>query len=107
MSRTPSPPAKDLGANIQSAYIWTVLGSVAKSSAGFLISLLLARLLEPKDYGLVGEVLVVITILSVQESGIGSTVVYFRDEENLPTYFSLSLAFDFSLKYRPLRDRSF
>src|SRR4051812_7252900 len=93
MSRTPSPPAQDLGANIQSAYIWTVLGSVAKSSAGFLISLLLARLLEPKAYGLVGEVLVVITILSIQESGIGSTVVYFRDEENLPTYFSLSLAF--------------
>src|SRR5213082_101819 len=92
MTSTPaaaSPP--ELGTSIRSAYIWTVIGNLAKNGAGFVISLVLARLLEPSAYGLVGEVTIVIMILTMfQETGLGGAVVYYRDEENLPTYFTIS-----------------
>jgi O-antigen/teichoic acid export membrane protein len=83
-----------LGDKIRSAYLWTGALQIVKNVLGFGLSLLLARFLEPRDYGLVGMVTVLIGILSVfQDWGMGQAVIYFKDEQKcLPTYFTISTA---------------
>src|SRR5215831_3712196 len=81
-----------LGGKIRSAYIWTGALQLLKNSLGFGLSLLLARFLEPRDYGLVGMVTVLTGILTVvQDWGMGQAVIYFEEEqERLPTYFTIT-----------------
>ncbi len=87
--------AGSLAAKIQSAYLWTGAFQIGKSLLGFVISILLARRLQPSDYGLVGMVTVLIAIVSVfQDWGIGQAVIYFKEdsEEDLATYFTVTTA---------------
>jgi O-antigen/teichoic acid export membrane protein len=74
--------------------MWTLGGNLAKSLIGFGLSILLARLLQPSDYGLVGMVLVVISILTVLlDLGLGKAVVYFTEEEaSLPVCHTVTVA---------------
>ncbi len=67
---------------------------MAKNLLGFGVSMLLARLLEPRDFGLLGMVLFFVAMFSsIQEAGIANAVVYFRnDEQGVPTYYSTLLA---------------
>jgi teichuronic acid exporter len=67
---------------------------MAKNLLGFGVSMLLARLLEPRDFGLLGMVLFFVALFSsLQEAGIANAVIYFReDEHNIPTYYSTLLA---------------
>lgn len=80
--------------SLRSAYLWTLGGNLAKSLIGFGLSVMLARLLQPADYGLVGMVLVVITILTLlMDLGLGKAVVYFREEEvSLPVCNTVTTA---------------
>jgi teichuronic acid exporter len=82
-----------LNLDIRSAYVWTVGGSITKNVVGFGISVVLARLLQPSDYGLLGMVWVFIAILSaVQDLGLGQAIVHFNDDESaIPTYFTTTL----------------
>lgn len=77
-----------LGPKIRSAYAWSIAGTVARHLFQFVISILLARLLSPADYGLVGMVTVFVGMLSiVQDLGIGRAIVHFEDgEETIPSY---------------------
>jgi O-antigen/teichoic acid export membrane protein len=87
--------SEGLGHKIRGAYLWTSVLQVGKNLLGFAISILLARWLQPSDYGLVGMVTVLISIVSVfQDWGIGQAVIYFRDEseEHLATYFTVTTA---------------
>lgn len=84
-----------LGLKIKSAYLWSTALQAGKNLLGFVISILLARWLQPSDYGLVGMVTVLIAIVSVfQDWGIGQAVIYFSDEseEHLATYFTVTTA---------------
>jgi O-antigen/teichoic acid export membrane protein len=80
--------------SLRSAYLWTLGGNLAKSLIGFGLSILLARLLQPSDYGLVGMVLVVISILTLLlDLGLGKAVVYFSEEEaSLPVCNTVTTA---------------
>jgi len=66
---------------------------VTKTAAGFVISLILARLLGPKDYGLLGMAMVFTNILlQLQDCGIGQAVVYYQEERSgLPLYFTAAV----------------
>jgi len=80
--------------SLRSAYMWTLGGNLAKSLVGFGLSILLAKLLQPSDYGLVGMVLVVISILTILlDLGLGKAVVYFTEEEaSLPVCNTVTVA---------------
>ena len=92
---TSSPKCAGLALKIKQAYLWTSVLQAGKNLLGFVISILLARWLEPSDYGLVGMVTVLIALVSVfQDFGIGQAVVFFKEEgeEHLATYFTLTTA---------------
>ena len=78
---------------VKAAYFWTVLGSTSRYLAGLGISIVLARLLKPEDYGLVGMILLFVEFLVVFFEGMGSAVVHFKDdqEKDSPTYFTAAL----------------
>ncbi|MGH9628221.1 MAG: lipopolysaccharide biosynthesis protein [Bryobacteraceae bacterium] len=84
--------APGLDQKVRSAYLWTIAGNATKYLLGFGLSMLLARLLEPRDYGIVGMVLVITGLLSViQDLGLGQAVIYFKDDESaLPTFFTVT-----------------
>ncbi|HYM06358.1 MAG TPA: lipopolysaccharide biosynthesis protein [Terriglobales bacterium] len=86
--------SEGLGQKIRSAYLWTSALQLTKNFVGFGISILLARFLEPKDYGLVGMVTVLIGIVSVvQDWGMGQAVIYFEEaQEQWPTFFTVTTA---------------
>ena len=79
---------------IRHAYFWTVVGSTARYGAGFVISLVLAHLLTPSDYGLIGMMAVFTELLaSVFDWSIGPAVVHFYEEgkaNEIPQYFTFS-----------------
>ena len=80
--------------SIRSAYVWASAGNITKAAVTFWLSVVLARLLQPSDYGLIGVAVALIEILLViQDAGFGNAVVYFDEKpESLPTYFSLTIA---------------
>jgi PST family polysaccharide transporter len=79
--------------SIRSAYVWASAGNITKAAVTFWLSVVLARLLQPSDYGLIGVAVALIEILLViQDAGFGNAVVYFDENpEALPTYFSLTI----------------
>ena len=83
-------PATTLDSKLTKAYVWTTAGSVAKNFAGFAISLVLAKLLGPAEYGLLGMAMVFTNILVIlQDCGIGQAVVYYQEERSgLSLYFT-------------------
>jgi len=83
-------PGSTLEAKVSKAYVWTTAGNVTKTVAGFSISLVLAHLLGPKDYGLLGMAMVFTNVLlMLQDCGIGQAVVYYQEERSgLPLYFT-------------------
>jgi len=90
-----SAQAPGLHSRIRHAYFWTIVGSTARYAASLGISLLLARLLKPDDYGLIGMVIVFTELLgSILDSSVGPSVVHFREEHpelERPTYFTASV----------------
>jgi teichuronic acid exporter len=79
-----------LPSKIRSAYAWSVGGNLLKHLTGVGISFLLARLLQPSDYGLIGMVLVFMGFVNTfQDLGFGQAIVYFEeDPADYPTYFT-------------------
>jgi PST family polysaccharide transporter len=86
-SEVVNPHKPDLRPQIRSAYRWSVAGNLAKQLVGFGISMLLAKLLQPADFGLIGMTQLVVTFLTYfQDLGLGDAVVHFNeDESSLPT----------------------
>jgi len=78
---------------VRSAYFWAGAGNVIKAALTFGLSILLARLLDPSHYGLIGVVMAFVNILLViQDAGFGQAVVYFNEtEETLPTYHTVTV----------------
>ncbi len=75
---------------VSNAYLWTTAGTISKNLAGFCISMVLARLLGPQEYGLLGMAMVFTNILAtLQDCGIGQAVVYYQEERSgLSLYFT-------------------
>ena len=90
---TTLPGDAELHPKIRRAYFWTLVGNTLRHFGGFAISVLLARLLEPSDYGLIGMVLVVLSLLATfQDLGLGQAMVHFDEQRTtIPTYFTATV----------------
>jgi O-antigen/teichoic acid export membrane protein len=63
---------------------WSFINSLANSGITFLVSIVLARLLEPKEFGIIGMVTIFFAISSVFiESGFSSALIRKKDCTNL------------------------
>jgi len=69
------------------AFIWDLFGKMATHGMSFVISIFLARLLEPSDFGLIAMVMVIIGIASVfTDVGLGGALIQRRRIH--PVYYS-------------------
>jgi O-antigen/teichoic acid export membrane protein len=93
MRKTQDNP--ELKGRIRQAYGWTFAGNTIRYFGGFAISVTLARLLQTKDYGLIGMVLVFLSMLAAfQDLGVGMAVVRLdEDDTAIPTFFTASALF--------------
>ena len=69
------------------AFIWDFTGKLASNGMGFIITIFLARLLEPAEFGLIAMVMVVIGMAAVfSDSGLGVALIQRR--RVLPIHYS-------------------
>jgi len=64
------------------AFIWDFSGKIAMHGMGFVVSIFLARLLEPSDFGLVAMAMVIIGIAGIF-SDVGLGLCSSRDALNI------------------------
>ena len=88
-----------MGDNLRSAAVkgmaWTGVERLATQVLRFLISLVMARLLVPADYGIVGMLSIFLAIAGTfQDSGFGAALIQKKDrtEEDYSTVFYFNLA---------------
>lgn len=79
------------------AFIWDFFGKIARNGMGFIVSIFLARLLEPSDFGLIAMVMVLIVIASIfSDIGLGGALVQRRRvlpiHYNSVFYFNIFIA---------------
>lgn len=80
---------------IVNGFIWRVLERFGAHGITFIVSLILARLLDPNTYGLVALVTVITSILQVfVESGLGTALIQKKDADDIDfsTVFYVNLA---------------
>lgn len=71
------------------AFIWDFLGNFSNQVVGFGISIILARLLSPEEFGLIGMVMVFIAVAQVfMNMGFGAAIVQSKDVKET-TYSSV------------------
>lgn len=77
--------------HVSSAYTWTAVSNLFRYCTGFAISIVLARLLPPSAYGLIGMVIVVIGFAEVlQNIGLSEAIIYFREDTHFGKFFTIS-----------------
>ena len=61
------------------AFLWDFLGKMVRQGMGFIVTIFLARLLEPSDFGLIAMVMVIIGVASVfTDVGLGAALIQRR-----------------------------
>lgn len=83
--------------NIASSFMWRFVERSGAQLVGFIVSIILARMLAPEVYGTVALVTVLITFLQVfVDSGLGSALVQKKDADELDFstifYFNLGVS---------------
>jgi PST family polysaccharide transporter len=87
---------KTLGGQIRHGVVWSTLDVAVNRTGGFLLGLIVARLLDPHDFGIYAVALVVHAIvINVSDLGVGTALV--RDDEETaraagPTVATIALA---------------
>lgn len=79
-----------------SAALWRMGEKIGASSVTFLISVILARLLEPSDYGIISLIIIIINILNVfVDSGFGHALIQKKDinDEDYGTVLIVNVVF--------------
>jgi len=74
---------------------WTFIQQFGVQGIGFIVSIVLARLLEPEEFGLIGMITVFIGIgNALLNAGLGSSLIRSKDldEEDYATVFYFNLA---------------
>lgn len=84
------------------AFFWDFTGKLAQHGMGFVVSIFLARLLEPSDFGLVAMVMVIIGIAGVfMDVGLGSALIQRRKVHSIHYasvfYFNLAVGLSLTL----------
>ena len=82
----------------KAAFIWDFFGKIAKNGMGFIVSIFLARLLEPAEFGLIAMVMVLIGIAEIfTDIGLGAALIQRRRilpvHYNSVFYFNIFVAF--------------
>lgn len=86
----------DLKAQGAKAFIWDFSGKIAMHGMSFVVSIFLARLLEPTDFGLVAMVMVIIGIAGIfADMGLGSALIQRR--RVLPIHYSSVFYFNITI----------
>lgn len=71
-----------LGRKIASGVIWNTLEEILKRSSGFFIKLILAKLLYPADFGIIGMAVVFISFIQVfNDIGMNAALIQRKDED--------------------------
>lgn len=77
----------DLKSKGTKAFIWDFFGKMARQGMGFVVTIFLARLLEPSDFGLIAMVMVIVGIAEVfSDIGLGGALIQRR--RVLPVHYS-------------------
>ncbi|RLA44209.1 MAG: hypothetical protein DRR42_20750 [Gammaproteobacteria bacterium] len=75
------------------AFFWDFLGKFSTHGVSFFISVLLARILEPSEFGMITMVMVIIGIAGIfSDSGLGSALI--QKEKVLPIHYSTVFYFN-------------
>lgn len=78
------------------AFIWDFFGKIARSGMGFIISIFLARLLEPSEFGLIAMVMVIIGMAEIfTDIGLGGALIQRR--RVLPIHYTSVFYFNISI----------
>ena len=78
------------------AFIWDFTGKMAIHGMGFIISIFLARLLNPSDFGLIAMVMVIISIATIfTDIGLGSALIQRR--HLVPIHYSSVFFFNITI----------
>lgn len=89
-------PSEGLAKRAVHSMLWSALSFGSSRLVVFLVTLALARLLSPRDFGVVAAGLTLITLLEIAlDLGLGATVVYEQEEgitHRVRTAFTLNLA---------------
>lgn len=91
---------KNIKNQIVSGFFWRLMERLGAQGVGFIVSLFLARLLSPENYGQIAIVSVFINILSVfAVSGIGTALIRKPNADDLDysTVFFFNIVFSFFL----------
>lgn len=91
---------ENLRRKVFSGFIWRFMERIGAQGVSFIVSLFLARLLTPEDYGQVALVTVFITILNTFAlSGIGTSLIQKKDTDELDysTVFHFNIVFSLLL----------
>lgn len=86
----------DNRAKVISNLIWRFLERCGSQLVAFIVSVVLARILDPADYGLVAKVTIITTILLVfVDSGMGNALIQKKDPDDLDfsSVFYFNVAF--------------
>lgn len=76
---TPSPETAALARKMAGGAVWTLLAFAVGKGLGFVSNIVLARLLDPADFGVVSFAMVLIgAFLLLQDLGVGAAIVYSR-----------------------------
>jgi O-antigen/teichoic acid export membrane protein len=77
----------DLKSKGTKAFVWDFFGKMAKQGMGFIVTIFLARLLEPSDFGLIAMVMVIVGIANVfSDIGLGGALI--QRKRVLPVHYS-------------------
>jgi len=77
----------DLKSKGTKAFIWDFFGKMAKQGMGFVVTIFLARLLEPSDFGQIAMIMVIVGIADVfSDIGLGGALI--QRKRLLPVHYS-------------------
>ena len=61
------------------AFIWDILGKLGTHASTFIVTIILARLLEPSDFGLIAIIMVIVSLASIfSDIGLGGSLIQRR-----------------------------
>lgn len=90
----------DIRKKVLSGFMWRFLERIGAQGVSFIVSLVLARLLTPEDYGQVALITVFVTILNTfATSGIGTALIQKKnaDDKDYSTVFYFNIIFSIIL----------
>jgi len=80
------------------AFIWDLLGKIGIHSSSFIVMIILARLLEPSDFGLIAMIMVIVGIATIfSDIGLGGALIQRR--RVLQIHYSSVFFFNISIGF--------